>query len=410
MSADAILHIPEGINFDCTGCGNCCFTWPVPLTDDDIKRICSLEIEGVKEEPVHLIDTGSQVTLGQLAFTSALGKRNDGKCQFLSPDNRCRIHDQFGADAKPSMCRLFPYTFTSTPNGVYASASFASTGVLFNSGRPLSEQRQHLIHTYQLFQKLYSDLSPDWTNLQFVDGQPLPFEDYLEIEGRILSALGSNDAKESLREERADKILIGITKQIALSVKEKRDFDKIPGLQTKPRTVDSLLINALLSAYFPDNVYRENYCEIDTASLARHLVAPPDKVLAQFAGGAVSYGELNQYSLGRLNEQAENLLFRFAYLKVFSKLYFGPGFAGLSLIAGLNHLSTIVSLVRIVLKLENVSARKLGSAITFEEVAECVRILERRLTVSKYSRETKTMLEVLLSSSDRAERIAALAS
>lgn len=411
MSGEAILHIPEGINFDCTGCGNCCFSWPVPLTDDDLKRICSLEIAGEKKEAVHIIETGTEGSVGQRAFTSALGKRSDGKCQFLSPDNRCEIHTRFGEEAKPSMCRLFPYTFTSTPNGVYAAASFASTGLLLNSGRPLSEQKQHLDRTYELFRQLYPDLNPDWTNLQLIDGQPLTFDDYLEIEAQILSAIVRHgNANEVSSQERADKLLVGVARQVLRSVKQKRDFDKIPGLQTKPRTVDSLLINALLSAYFPADVYRENACEIDTALLAGNLVAPPDKVLARFEGKSISYGDLNQYTLGRLDDRSENLLLRFAYLKVFSKLYFGPGFAGLSLIAGLNHLSSILSLVRIVLKLKNLGARKSGSEIAFEEVAEYVRILERRLTVANYSRETRTMLEVLFSSADRAERIATLGS
>lgn len=410
MGEEASLHIPEGINFDCTGCGNCCFSWPVPLTDEDRTRICSLAETGAKKEPLHLIVVGNSGTSKQQSFTSALGKRADGKCQFLSPDNRCEIHNQFGEEAKPSMCRLFPYTFTPTPNGVYASASFASTGVLYNSGRPLSEQKQHLTRTYELFQRLYGELSPDWTNLQLIDGQPLTFHDYMELETGFLCSFRPNiQSKAKEESERTEKILCEIAKQTSGLVKQKRDFDKIPGLQTKPRTVDSLLINALLNAYFPDDVYRENLCEIDTPQLARHLVSPPDKVLAQFQGASCDFGELNQFVLGPLNEQSESLLRRFAYLKVFSKLYFGPGFAGLSLVAGLNHLCLIVSLVRIVIKLKNLSSLKKGAQIDFEEVAEIVRILERRLTVASFSRETKTMLEVLLSSSLRAERVANLA-
>lgn len=408
MGGEATLHIPEGINFDCTGCGNCCFSWPVPLTDDDFERICSLEIEGVKKEPVHIIKTGAPASPGQRAFTSALGKRRDGKCQFLSPDNRCEIHSQFGEEAKPSMCRLFPYTFTPTPNGVYASASFASTGVLYNSGRPLAEQKPHLLRTYELFQKLYSELAPDWNGLQLIDGQPLSFNEYLVIESTLLAAL-KEDTPESMN-RRADKILCALAKETSKLINQKRDFDKIPGLETKPRTVDSLLINALLAAYFPDDVYKENNCEIDTAQLARSLVAPPDKVLIKFAGSTFSYGDLNQYTLAALDAQSEGLLKRFAYLKIFSKLYFGPGFAGLSLVAGLNHLATIVSLIRIVLKLKNITRKAKGHEIPFEEVAECVRMLERRLTVANYSRETKTMLEVLLSGAERSERIAVLAS
>ena len=412
MGGEAILHIPEGINFDCTGCGNCCFSWPVPLTDDDLKRICSLEIQGHHKEPVNVIKAGVAGGSGQRAFTSALGKRADGKCQYLSPDNRCEIHNQFGEEAKPSMCRLFPYTFTPTPTGVWAAASFASTGVLYNSGRPLTSQKEHLMRTYELFQSLYPDLAPHWTSLQLVDGQSLSFDEYLKVETGLLSALCENSAAaiSSSSEWRTEKILYGLAKQASTQIKQKRDLDKVPGLETKPRTIDSLLVSSLLSAYFPDDVYRENACEIDTAQLARSLVMPPAKVQLQFDGRLVNFSDLNNYTLGRLNEQAESLLRRFAFLKVFSKLYFGPGFAGLSLIAGLNHLSVIVSLVRIVIKLHNYTSNTKGSEIAFEEVAECVRMLERRLTVASYSRETKTMLEVLLSSSERAERIAMLAS
>lgn len=416
MSGDAILHIPDGINFDCTGCGNCCFAWPVPLTDDDVSRICSLEfdrteaIKAQKIEPVHIIKTGASASLHQKMFTNALGKRADGKCQYLSPDNRCEIHAHFGEEAKPSMCRLFPYTFTPTPNGVYASASFASTGVLYNSGRPLTEQKEHLERTYELFRALYGNLSPDWSGLQLIDGQSLPFDEYLQLERNFLLSLSESN------NQRADKILCRLATQSSKLIKERRDPDRIPGLQTKPKTVDSLLLKALIDAYFPADVYAKSTCEIDTESLARSLVAPPDKVQLEMASAnssatmKVGLGELNQYTLGPLNEESESLLKRFAYLKVFSKLYFGAGFAGLSLIAGLNHLSTLVSLIRIILKMKTIEAKTKGVEISFEETAECVRTLERRLTVASFSNQTKTVLEVLLSSTERAERIASLAS
>ncbi len=404
MGAEATLHIPEGINFDCTGCGNCCFTWPVPLTDADMSRICSLSLPGLKEEPVHIVKTGTPGSLSQKSFSTALGKRKDGKCQFLAPDNRCQIHLQYGEEAKPSMCRLFPYTFTSTPAGVYAAASFASTGVLYNSGRPMSQQREHLLSTYKLFKELFPDLLPDWSNLQLVDGEPLTFEAYLQLESQFLTALSPSAT------ERADKILSGLVRKASGLIKQKHDYDRIAGVEAKPRTVDSLLIKSLHAAYFPHDVYRDNLCEIDSAALAHSLVAPPDKVLLESRGYKIGFGDLNQYCLGALDSQSESLLRRFAYLKIFSKLYFGAGFAGLSLVSGLNHLSIIVSLVRIVLKLKHIDEKTKGTDISFEETAECVRMLERRLTVANFSKQTKTMLEVLLSAPERSERIASLAS
>lgn len=404
MVSEFILHIPEGINFDCTGCGNCCFLWPVPLTDDDVKRIGSLQFTEQKFEPAHIIKTGVPGSAGQNSFAAALGKRWDGKCQFLSPDNRCEIHSQFGAPLKPSMCQLFPYTFTNTPAGVFVAASFASTGVLYNRGKPLAEQREHLQETFELFKRLFANLKPDWSNLQLVDGQPLIFEEYLEFETGFLNALSP------LSSERAEKILISLSRRIFGLIVNKRDFDRVPGVDVKPRTIDSLVLKSLMATYFPSDVYRENTCDIDSAALARNFVMPPDKVLLDLDSKQYGFSQLTQYSLGPLNDDSENLLRRFAYLKIFSKLYFGAGFAGLSLLAGLNHLASVIALVRIVLKLRNIDSKKTGREISFEETAECVRTLERRLTVANFSKQSKTILEVLLSSPERAERISSLAS
>jgi len=404
MASEQTLHIPEGINFDCTGCGNCCFTWPVPLTDDDLKRLSSLHFPDQKFEPAHILKTGSVGVSSQAAFVAALGKRNDGRCQYLSPDNRCEIHQKFGKEWKPAMCQLFPYTFTETPAGVFASASFASTGVLYNSGRPLTEQRAELEQVLQLFRKLFPDLSPGWSNLQLVDGQPLSFSEYLSLESGFLCALSKNTS------ERADKSVVSLSKKIFQLVKAKRDFDRVPGLDAKPRTIDSLLLKSLIETYFPADVYKDNLCDIDSTSLAGSFIAPPDKVLIHFDSREISFADLNNYRLGPLKAESEDLLRRFAYLKIFSKLYFGAGFAGLSLLAGLNHLASIVAMVRIVLKLKNLESKLAGEEISFEETAECVRTLERRLTVANFSKASKTILEVLLSGPERAERISSLAS
>src|SRR5271167_3054776 len=52
---DDRLIIPEGINFECTGCGNCCHQWPVPSTAEDRQRIIDLahqlEIRRISRDP-----------------------------------------------------------------------------------------------------------------------------------------------------------------------------------------------------------------------------------------------------------------------------------------------------------------------------------------------------------------------
>lgn len=404
MADDIKLHIPAGINFDCTGCGNCCFSWPVPLTDGDVAKISTLPLKEIQDGTLQLQSIGNTGTLQENIFTKALGKRPDGKCQFLLLDNQCKLHRDYGIEAKPAMCRLFPYTFTETPAGVYAAASFASTGVLFNAGRPLSEQREHLGQQYKLFKSLFPDLMPDWKSIQLIDGQPLSYDTYEMMEREILSALEpSVDIP-----RRVEKSLVSISQNVSAQALVQRDFDQIAGIEAKPKVVDQLLLKGLCDAYFPPDVYQDNVCTFDSAALARALVMPPNKVLLSLGSKQISFGEVVGYTLGPLSSESEALLLRFAYLKVFSKLYFGPGFAGLSLVSGLNHLSTIIALVRIILKAENLEKKPRGETISFDVVAEIVRKLERRLTVANFSNEAKMVLEVLFASSKRVERIFSL--
>src|ERR1700712_265041 len=47
-----------------------------------------------------------------------LERRADGACLFLNEENGlCRIHEQFGFEAKPLGCRVFPYQIAPTFRG-----------------------------------------------------------------------------------------------------------------------------------------------------------------------------------------------------------------------------------------------------------------------------------------------------
>src|SRR5262249_14431575 len=71
-----------------------------------------------------------------------LTRREDGSCVFLMPDNRCRIHAELGAEAKPDVCKLFPWTVTPTPRGIVVSDRTEGSAFSTSSagGAPL-EQR-----------------------------------------------------------------------------------------------------------------------------------------------------------------------------------------------------------------------------------------------------------------------------
>lgn len=347
-------------------------------------------------------------------FSYSLEKRADGRCEFLGEDTRCLLHRHFGEEAKPAMCRLFPYTFTTTPSGVYASVSFSSSGVLFNFGRPLAEQADTLMGQWNLFQKLFPSLHLDWSHIQLADGIPLTWDCYLKIESQILPGIKAMFSSD----EQPDKSIPETKKRVdvellALAGKAREELpkgseinlDKIPDISCRPKTVDQLLVKELMTLYFPDDVFSSNECDLDAMNLTRQLIDPPAKVELKTGGKTVGFDQIYNFRLGKLPDEIEQLLARYVYCRIFSKLYFGPGLGYLSLLAGIHHLIVLVSLVRMKLKIDFLTLKE-GPRL--ERAAELVREMERRLTVVNLSRESTAVLDVLLAGSSRAERIAML--
>ncbi len=397
------LRIPEGINYECTGCGNCCLEWPVPATAEDQARISVLagSFQQGRLDPGRLFRKLGSNDAKLKSFTHTLEKRADGRCEFLTEDNRCWLHLNFGAEAKPAMCRLFPYTFTRTPSGVYASVSFASTGALLNSGRPLTEQREFLQDRWALFQRLYPSVTSDWSQTQLVDGQPLAWDDYLVIEEDLMTAVRARGGK-------------GVERRLFRQVPEvlKRlppgcNLERLPKMEARPRVVDQLLLKELLRLYLPDDPFASGASDLDAQALLKQLVAPPPAVRLASAGASYGFQQLRDFLLGELDEGLDDLLSRYIYCRIFSKLYFGNGLAGLSLLAGLHHLLFLLVIVR--LKIKMTLLREGRDCLSMLELAEMVRTLERRLTQVSFSRESSAVLEVLLLSPERAERALLLA-
>ncbi|MBX9667991.1 MAG: YkgJ family cysteine cluster protein [Candidatus Obscuribacterales bacterium] len=396
------LLIPDGINFDCTCCGNCCFEWPVPITREDFSRIETYAQEkSLDSKQLFRVLRTDDEKLN--AFSHSLEKRDaDGLCQFLTADKRCQLQNEHGPQFKPAMCQLFPYTFTNTPSGTYASVSFAATGVLFNLGRPLSDQRELLSEKLILFNQLFPLLKLDWNDIQLIDGQSLSFHDYLEGESTILAKLGRDDLT-----GRSERILFEEGERFRKRISAPVKLDNAANILVNQKIIDQVLVRNLLATYFPDNVYESGMCEVDAEAVAREFMAEPHNVT--FAHGAKSFGfqALLDRRIGRLPVKSRDLLRRFCYLKIFSKLYFGPGFNYLSVVAGLHHVVILACLLRIRLKLELLSRdlSNFSDDDCFEILAETIRVLERRLTVSTFSRDAIAMLEVLLLSPKRVERI-----
>lgn len=114
--------------YSCHGCAGCCRDFTVQLRPDDLAR---LEEQGWTQRLGHspTVEFRGRVWLRQ---------REDGSCIFLEPDGRCRIHAEFGLEAKPLACQLFPFVPMPGEGGVRIGLSYACPSMIRNRGAALS--------------------------------------------------------------------------------------------------------------------------------------------------------------------------------------------------------------------------------------------------------------------------------
>src|SRR4051794_15750172 len=98
--------------FTCSGCARCCHA-EVVVTPVEHTAYARARAErwfresataeaGAAREPF--------LPLENKPGWFRIRRRPDGVCGFLSPENRCRLHEELGGDRKPLVCRLFPFS------------------------------------------------------------------------------------------------------------------------------------------------------------------------------------------------------------------------------------------------------------------------------------------------------------
>lgn len=104
------------------------------LSAEDLTRLESQRWEARLGEPVTVEFRGARF----------LRQRDDGACVFLQPDGRCRVHAEFGFEAKPLACRIFPFSFAPQPEEARVGISFACQSVRENRGAALGSHLESL--------------------------------------------------------------------------------------------------------------------------------------------------------------------------------------------------------------------------------------------------------------------------
>lgn len=178
-----MLHFPPGQRFACSGCGRCCRApWNVVVDGASAGRVrgTALELRVIQERGGAALQADRE---GRLVTA-----RTRGACVFLDAANRCRIHSDLGAAAKPRTCRQFPFTFRATPGGVFVGVSFFCPAVVGNEG-PLLEESEAEIRAMLAEAPLDEG---SWS--------PEAWVSYRALEAELRDAVAARPVSEALRD------------------------------------------------------------------------------------------------------------------------------------------------------------------------------------------------------------------
>lgn len=127
MKLPVVLPEIKSQRWSCNRCTNCCRELVVHLTPRDRQEI-DRQNWGEK--------------IGDLPYVRlhgdwVLNRAPDGACVFLSSQGRCRIHADFGAEAKPLACQLFPFSLHREESSLQATLRFDCPSAGRNQGEGL---------------------------------------------------------------------------------------------------------------------------------------------------------------------------------------------------------------------------------------------------------------------------------
>lgn len=349
-----VRHLPVVQNWDCHSCGNCCRETQVPVNEEERQRILA---QSWGSDPVLagqplVVRRGRWGTRGH-----CLQQRPDGACVFLSETNRCRIHERFGADAKPLACRLFPFVLVPAGDHWRVGLRYACPSAADNRGRPLTDFENELTKATRLVEAyeqadartlppppLQSGQRLEWSELvRFVPPLVALLRDRRDrLERRLRKCLA---LAELCRQARFDKLSGGRLVDFLGTVCAGLDAD-VPTDPTRiapPGGIGRLLFRQLLAIYCRKD--RGEHRGAATHSRLALLGAgvrfalgrgPVPRVNNRL--GPVTFADV-EANTAPLTAAAEEVLERYLVVKVGSLQFCGPTNFGLSFWDGLEALA-----------------------------------------------------------------------
>jgi hypothetical protein len=181
-----LLALPE-THFSCAGTGSCCrHELTIGMDDNSVAFLEAVDWQALVPQigPGPYTQELPPEAAGLVSFRHKLARAEDGRCRFLTTDNRCSIHALAGrAVFKP--CHVFPYRFALTPDGVAVTVNHMCPTARFAKGAPLASQEGDLRSRLAVSDVLRADayyLRP---------AEEIPWEVFRTIEGQFLELLNA---------------------------------------------------------------------------------------------------------------------------------------------------------------------------------------------------------------------------
>lgn len=395
------LVLPDGIHYECTGCGKCCGGWAIPMTQDDYERITAVNW-GEKHDKFknqNLFRELKDYEMANTPYSYAIKPGQDGHCPFLV-DNLCFIHSLNGPKFKPSICQLFPYSFNQTPTGTYATISFVSMGAINNSGKALVDQREYLESKLGEFKALYPEHEPNWSSIVLATGVPLTWDEYMQLDAQLISCMSDSSKKFE------DRFIAGSDLLIEEFNKKRERLGAKGNVSPALNWQDKQLIKALRKIYFPVKPLGKGEGDFNFYKfLAQVMLNGAFPVNIDLPGHAYSIEKLAKIPFPQDDPDISSLIYRYFFSRLFGKHYFGAGFGQLSVITGFHHLAILYALLKLQSKAS--SLQRGSDVVSYLDVAAAVRQLEKRLGETSLDGMAAATFELLMFSPNRMRRILA---
>ncbi|MBX9877320.1 MAG: YkgJ family cysteine cluster protein [Candidatus Obscuribacterales bacterium] len=386
------LQIPEGISYNCQGCGRCCSGFAVGLTLKDYDKVKDVDWASMHPQLAGIelfAHREKEFSEGLSPFPIYTKAHADGACPFLV-DNLCFIHGTLGESEKPTICQMFPYTFVGTPKGVFAGVSHSSMASVRNLGRPLVEQREMLEGMLELNKQLQAQLKKEagktddnvsMSSLNLAPGIPISWDEYFLIEERMLNLTRQEPFGDTCQmwlsagEILAEAIRLKSTEQdISLISQFKPNLsiwqDRVP-TSFENLMFTLLCFRGLTWPLIKRRRIQSNLKPASRLDILRYVVGVLITKKMEFPNcGLVSIEKSFAEKFDALSPEIDHFMRQYLYLKLFGKTYFGSAMGGLSVVAGFNHLvaTALVSLIYGKARAMQKGEHEIGIADLYESV------------------------------------------